>query len=349
MSLFEFYMKKRSQEIRDFIIQNVNQYSNDIAKRTAVKFSISRQAVNRHLNQLVDDQVLEAEGVTMNRTYRLRALNWQKEYSSGSQLAEDVVWRDDIEDLLDELPGNALDIWHYGFSEMFNNAIDHSDGNSIGVEVEKTAASAKIILMDDGVGIFKKIQNQFRLLDERHAVLELSKGKLTTDPDNHSGEGIFFTSRMFDKFMILSGETFFSHEFGELGDWILESEESSPGTSVSMELNNQISRTSKEIFDQYTSGEDYTFSKTIVPVRLAQYNRENLITRSQAKRLMARVEKFNTVVLDFNKIEFVGQAFTDEVFRVFPNRHQEIKVIAINANSVIQQMISRVQSKNFHT
>ena len=34
-------------------------------------------------------------------------------------------------------------------------------------------------------------------------VWELPKsGKLTTDPDNHTGEGIFFTSRVFDEFEI---------------------------------------------------------------------------------------------------------------------------------------------------
>ena len=337
-------MKKRSQEIRNFIIQNVNQFPNDIAKRTSIEFSISRQAVNRHLSQLVGDQVLDAEGVTMNRTYRLRALGWRKQYSLGSQLAEDVVWRKDIVDLLDELPDNALNIWHYGFSEMFNNAIDHSEGNIVSVEVEITAAGVKMILIDDGIGIFTKIQNQFRLLDERHAVLELVKGKLTTDPENHSGEGIFFTSRMLDEFMILSGETFFHHGISESGDWILKNKEYRPGTLISMELNNQVPRTAKEIFDQYTSGEGYDFSKTIVPIQLAQYERENLISRSQAKRLMARVEIFNTVILDFKNVETVGQAFTDEVFRVFPGKYQDTEVIAINENTVVKQMISRVKS-----
>ena len=55
------------------------------------------------------------------------------------------------------------------------------------------------------MGIFKKIQKALDLLDERHAILELAKGKLTTDPKHHTGEGIFFTSRMFDEFTILSG------------------------------------------------------------------------------------------------------------------------------------------------
>ena len=338
-------MARRSQEIRNFIIQNVEEFPNDIAKKTSNRFSISRQAVNRHLKQLIDDQVLDAEGVTINRSYRLRILErWQRHYPLDGQLAEDVVWRNDIEDLLDELSDNVLDIWHYGFSELFNNAIDHSDANKVSVKVEKTAAGVSLDLIDDGVGIFTKIQNQFGLLDERHAALELSKGKLTTDPVNHSGQGIFFTSRMFDEYSILSGETFFYHKFGAEGDWILERGEHGSGTMISMKLNSQISRTAKEIFDQYTSGEDYAFSKTIVPVRLAQYNREKLISRSQARRLMARVDSFNTVVLDFNKVEALGQAFADEVFRVFPNRHQDVEVFAINANTAVQQMISRAKS-----
>ena len=338
-------MARRSQEIRNFIIQNVEEFPNDIAKKTSNRFSISRQAVNRHLNQLIDDQVLDAEGVTINRSYRLRILErWQRHYPLDGQLAEDVVWRNNIEDFLDELPDNVLDIWHYGFSELFNNAIDHSDANKVSVKVEKTAAGVSLDLIDDGVGIFTKIQNQFGLLDERHAALELSKGKLTTDPENHSGQGIFFTSRMFDEYSILSGETFFYHKFGAEGDWILERGDHGSGTMISMKLNSQISRTVKEIFDQYTSGEDYAFSKTIVPVRLAQYNREKLISRSQARRLMARVDSFNTVVLDFNKVEALGQAFADEVFRVFPNRHQDVEVFAINANTAVQQMISRAKS-----
>lgn len=66
-------------------------------------------------------------------------------------------------------------------------------------------------IRDDGEGIFKKLTRLCNLPDERQALIELSKGKLTTDPDNHSGEGIFFTFRAFDVFMIDSKELQFSH------------------------------------------------------------------------------------------------------------------------------------------
>jgi hypothetical protein len=137
----------------------------------------------------------------------------------------------------------------------------------------------------NGGGIFKKIQNALNLLDERHALLELSKGKLTTDPKRHTGEGIFFTSRMFDSYDIVSGEVYFSHEFGKPEDWIFERDKLSDGTAVWMKLHNHTARKIKKIFDQFTSGEDYGFNKTVVPVKLAQYGNDKLISRSQAKRL----------------------------------------------------------------
>ena len=201
-----------------------------------------------------------------------------------------------------------------------------------------------MVLHDDGVGIFKKIQNALGLLDERHAVLELAKGKLTTDPKNHTGEGIFFTSRMFDSFDILSGGVFFCHIFGTPEDWILERDKFKNGTSVWMKIHNHTARTTRKIFDQYSGGEDYTFNKTVVPVNLAKYGDDNLISRSQAKRLLSRVELFKIVFFDFKEVDAIGQAFADEIFRVFANQHPQIVLDVIHANSQIKRMIERAKS-----
>ncbi|MBA3506153.1 MAG: DUF4325 domain-containing protein, partial [Betaproteobacteria bacterium] len=222
---------------------------------------------------------------------------------------------------------------------MFNNAVDHSGGTTITVQINKTAADAEMLMWDDGVGIFKKIQAAMGLLDERHAVLELAKGKFTTDPKRHSGEGIFFTSRMFDSFGIFSGGVFFSHEFGEPEDWISEVDQTRSGTAVWMKLYNHTARTTKKTFDQFTSDEDFTFNKTVVPVKLAKYGDDNLISRSQAKRLLARIELFKVVVLDFKEVPTIGQAFADEIFRVFANEHPDIQLVLVRANSEVKRMI----------
>jgi hypothetical protein len=82
-------------------------------------------------------------------------------------------------------------------------------------------------------------------------------------------------------FGILSGGVWFSHEFGEAEDWILDHSGDDQGTTVWMKLHNHTSRRTKKVFDQYTSGEDFGFTKTVVPVRLARYGDAN---SSRARR-----------------------------------------------------------------
>lgn len=338
-------VRERGEQVRRYIIENVDKFPKDISRRTAEKFGITRQAVNKHLRKLTAEKCLKEEGETKSRVYSLVPItSWEREYPvEGVQ--EDVIWRDDIAPALGQLPDNVRNIWQHGFTEMFNNALDHSEGTRIDVQIEKTAAATEMAIFDDGVGIFRKIQKAMNLLDERHAVLELAKGKLTTDPKNHSGEGIFFTSRMFDDYEILSGGVYFSHAFGEEEDWILERPKNNEGTAVFMKLHNHTARTTKKVFDQFSSeGEDYRFNKTVVPVHLARYGNDQLISRSQAKRLLARVELFKIVIFDFKDVQSIGQAFADEIFRVFANRHPEIEFQAIHANSEVKRMIERARS-----
>jgi hypothetical protein len=98
------------------------------------------------------------------------------------------------------------------------------------------------------------------------------------------------------------------------------------------------------VFDQYSSGpDDYRFNKTVVPVNLARYGNDQLISRSQAKRLLARVELFKVVIFDFKDVPTIGQAFADEIFRVFALKHPEIQLVPIHANSDVKRMIARTK------
>lgn len=328
--------------VRKFIIEHMDAHPKDIVRVTAEKFACTRQAVHRHLQRLITEGAVNESGQTRNKEYHLAPLvKWGKQYPVAQGLAEDVVWRNDITGLLGKLPENVLGIWHYGFTEMFNNVIDHSGATVVSISLTKTAASTSIYIYDNGIGVFKKIQTALGLVNERHAVLELAKGKFTTDPANHSGEGIFFSSRMFDEFVISSGEVHFSHQFDEKEDWILQSGAASGGTLVQMTLHNHTARTTKKVFDKFTSDDDYGFTKTVVPVKLMRYGDDNLVSRSQAKRLLSRFDRFKVVVLDFSGVTSVGQAFADEVFRVFKCKHPEVEVVAIRTSSEVKRMISR--------
>jgi anti-sigma regulatory factor (Ser/Thr protein kinase) len=338
-------VRARGEDIRRFILEHVEKHPADISKVVAGHFAITRQAVSKHLQRLTSERSLAETGHTRNRTYQLVPLSeWRRIYKITPELAEDLIWANEVRAAIDLLPENVLAIWHFGFTEMFNNAIDHSGGTEISVQIEKTAANTEMVLSDNGIGIFKKIQTELNLLDERHAILELSKGKLTTDPKRHTGEGIFFTSRMFDSFDILSGGVFFSHDFGKPEDWILERDKINSGTMVWMKIHNNTSRTTKKIFDQYSSGDDYGFNKTVVPVKLAQYGNDKLISRSQAKRLLARIELFKTVIFDFTGVDSIGQAFADEIFRVFAQQHPAMELLTSHVNSEVRRMIDRAQT-----
>jgi hypothetical protein len=337
-------VRNRGEKIRKFIINNVEAYANNIVALTADQFDISRQAVNAHIKRLIEQKSIIAEGNTRNRIYKLHSLVEHTERFKLLGLEEDRAWREIVRPKLGALPDNVIDVWNYGFTEMLNNAIDHSQGQHAFVNIRKTPISSEITITDDGLGIFTRIQKLLNLNDERHAVLELSKGKLTTDPDNHTGEGIFFSSRMFDEYAILSGGVYFSHEYNKPEDWIMERKKPSTGTTVFMKMSNNSARKIKAIFNEYASGDDYGFDKTVVPVSLARYGNERLVSRSQAKRLLARVDRFKIVIFDFEGIDQIGQAFADELFRVFNNRHPEIQLYFIKAKPDVEHMIIRALS-----
>lgn len=339
-------VRKRGEDIRNFILNNVDKNPKNITHVASKRFNISRQAISKHIKYLKDQGALLSEGTTRNLQYYLSPLSQQhKSYLLDGNLEEDLVWRNDVFPLLIGFPENIIEIWGYCFTEMLNNAIEHSSGTIVITQIKKTATTTEIWIIDNGEGIFKNIKRKLGLNDERHSILELSKGKLTTDPERHTGEGIFFSSRMVDAFVIISGQTYFSHKHTDDIDWILENSEAKVGTSVFMKMKNNKSRTLKNVFDKYTSGDNFGFNKTVIPVQLAQYSDELLVSRSQAKRLLSRVDKFKTVILDFNGIKSIGQAFADEIFRVFTSKHRETNLFHVNANEEVEKMIVHVLLK----
>lgn len=311
------------------------------ATTTAAKeLGVSRQTIAARLRRMAEEHVIKAEGVGRGRSYTLLPLLSVRKCHELAGLDEHRLWMTDIAPLISDLPPNVVDIWRYGVTEMVNNAIDHSEGRSMCVSVERNALRTLMRVSDDGEGIFHRIQRLLNLYDPRESILELAKGKLTTDPARHSGEGVFFSSRLFDRFSVMSRNLHFSHE-ATSDDWLIDGESEITGTTVTMMLANDSTRTVKAVFDAFAAPEEYSFAKTIVPVRLAQHEGEKLVSRSQARRLTMRFERFQTVMLDFAGVEEIGQAFADEVFRVFQASHPKLEMLPMNAVPAVQDMIRR--------
>jgi len=303
-------------------------------------FAVSRMTATRALQGLVSDGWLESSGGT-RPVYRLgRNRQIIKAYDLPG-VDENISWVHDFAPFFD-LPKNISGIAHHGFTEMLNNANDHSEGKKVGVFMAVRDGRLTIAVIDDGIGIFEKISRALSLPDRRLAILELSKGKFSTDPKNHSGQGIFFTSRMFDQFEIEANDLRYDHDVRGGDDWLLEIARPETGTSIFMAIQMNSQRTTREVFDGYASADgDLGFERTVVPVRLAKIGSENLVSRSQAKRLVARFEGFRTVLLDFSQVDDIGQAFADEIFRVFAQAHPDTELIPVHATTTVQQMINR--------
>jgi len=104
---------------------------------------------------------------------------------------------------------------------------------------------------------------------------------------------------MFDWFSIQSRFLSFIRHGDD--DWLLENRQKEvKGTTVIMETRRDTERASKDVFDKYAGeANDFGFTRTHVPANLALYEGEKLVSRSQAKRLLARVDRFKEVLLDF--------------------------------------------------
>ena len=69
------------------------------------------------------------------------------------------------------------------------------------------------------------------------------------------------------------------------------------------------------------------------------------ISRSQARRVLSGLDKFKVIVMDYEKVPTVGQAFADEIYRVFKNRKPDIEIQNINMNESVKFMVERAQNE----
>ena len=339
-------VKNQAEEIRAYLLDKIPLHPKNIVAKASKAFACSRTTVHRHLNRLHRDGKIIKSGTTRQVQYYLKTdKNKEIHVSLKDKVEEHKVWQEHFQDDFETLPKNIRDICEYGFLEMLNNAIDHSEGKEVDINTGWNSKSIKIKFWDNGIGIFRKIKNALNLENERESILHLSKGKFTTDKENHTGEGIFFTSRAFDSFWIYSRGMSYQRDNME-HDWFIESTEDPKvvGTGLGMEIKLNSQRKLQEVFSEY-SHEDSDgipkFDKTQIIVELSKLGDERYISRSQARRIIIGLEKFKHVLLDFRGISTVGQGFVDEVFRVFQSKNQKIKIEYTNANDDVKFMIER--------
>jgi anti-sigma regulatory factor (Ser/Thr protein kinase) len=308
-------------------------------------FGVSRQYVSRLISKLVKEKKLIKIGSTKTAIYTTeKFLQEHPEFSpnvyaktlTNVKLEEHKIAEDIRRHFgqLSKLPENIKSIFEYAFSEMLNNAIEHSQSEKIKIMVCLDQNTLSFVVDDFGIGVFRNIMEKRGLHSEIEAIQDLLKGKMTTAPKMHSGEGIFFTSRVGDEFILDS----YGYQFivdNKIEDiFIRRPRGQKQGTRVTFRIDIKSKRHLTDVFNAYTNiGEDsdYGFDKTEIRVKLYIVGGVH-ISRSQARRVLSGLEKFKIIVMDYDRVPTIGQAFADEIYRVFKIKHPNIEIQDINMN-----------------
>ncbi len=347
--------RPKNPEINTFILANADALGGRISSAIQREFGVSKQTAHNYLSALVKSGELSPTGAGRGRRYmRTRrdetplfpaapATTFGRTIEDARQRGEDRLWLDDIVPLLPPgLKGNIRSILQHGFTEMVNNAIDHSGGRELKYSYADQDGSLRLVVEDDGVGAFARLREGFGLPNNWEALGELLKGKRTTMSERHAGEGVFFTARAFDLFSLAANGLSYSY-FATLDDWTADESPVLVGTTVILAIPKTSDRKMDEVFAKYTSPEELVFDIggrfAAMPYTIAA--RDELVSRSEARRLMSGAERFREVVLDFKDVARVGQAFVDEVFRVWRRDHPDVAVVPINMRPNVEFMVRR--------
>jgi len=328
----------RKNAIKLYIMEQIINKEKSFSKKVADTFGINNSTVYAYINEMIDNNIIKK---IKHGEYELVTKRYEYEFTEGSYGYDDDTYAYDtyLSKLISGFSDNIISIWGYAFSEMMNNVIDHSSANKVKLVVSQNYLNTQVLIYDDGIGIFEKIKEHFGLLSIDEAICELFKGKLTTDAKNHSGEGIFFSSKLMDSFYIISsGKIFTNNKFDD--SFVINlAEENQIGTCVIMELSNFSNKLAKDVFDEYANI-DGGFNKTRIPLK--NIFDSSPVSRSQAKRVCNRLEKFIEVIVDFDNIDWMGQGFAHQLFVVFQNNHKEIKITPVNMNNDVARMYAHV-------
>jgi len=258
---------------------------------------------------------------------------------SPAGLEEHVMWLDASErlHLRDRVSPACWGASQDGFSGMVNNAVDHAGASRVTSRFWVDASTLAFEVDDDGAGALARIRDGLGLGDSFSAIQELSKGKTTTDPTRHTGEGIFFTSKIVDAFVLeANGLRWTVDNLRE--DQAVGLSARIAGTLVRCEIDVQTSRSTSDVFAAYSI--DHDFARTRTVVRLFDIG-VRFISRSEARRLLRGLERFREVLVDLKGVQEVGQGFVDEVFRVWPTQHPDVAVRPINMVGPVEAMVRR--------
>jgi len=191
-------------DIKQLILAKLSKKGQLKASEIIKETGFTRARVNDFFRELLNEGKIVRFGKTKGAFYVLAEKKWVDAAKSkifgfyrileNTNLKEDIVLNQMKQEtgIFKDLKENVLHIVEYAFTEMLNNAIDHSQSEKIVAEMKRSNTDISFSIGDKGVGVFNNIKEKRNLPDTMVAIQDLLKGKMTTAPEQHSGEGIFY-------------------------------------------------------------------------------------------------------------------------------------------------------------
>ena len=328
--------------LTQWITEAAVQHSDDLPGYLMGRLGISRRCASATLRRLAQAQWLIIEAESGRPRYQPGPLRQVVRRYEIPGLQEDLPWRIDFAPCFD-LPAPVLRMAQHAFTELLNNVIDHSGGSTATVSMRQTPLQLQLLVSDDGCGLFGRIRQSFAIGDPALAMLELSKGKLTSSPARHSGHGLFFTSRLGDVFDIHANQSAFQCRSWEPRGWHAGRPVARTGTSVYLAIQLDTTRTLDSVLRACSHDEQgYGFDKTVVPLHLLGSDGAALASRADAKRVVARLPLFRQAAIDFTGVADIGHGFADELFRVFPQDHPGLALVPTGMGPRVEAMVRSI-------
>ena len=327
-----------SSQIKKFILDNISSHRKDIIHTAIQRFGVSRQAVLKHMHSLINDKQVIAHGKTRDRFYELRPyVNYQKTIVIDNSFSSNFILNQYVLPHLEHLSNNLADIIKFSLGALFQNVKDHSNSTKIFFKLYFNHECLHAIISDNGKGLFGHISSTIKLDSLQNAAIELVKGGVTTDKENHSGDELNAVINLFDSSKIESNGMFLEFQNEKLSYHSGESTQKH-GTRMHFKIDPNSKRTCQEIFKKIFDPENKSL---FIPINLLSINGNDQInSRSQAKSVLRKIDGMKIINLDFKYVELIGPAFADELIRIIKKTDSKIKIKWFNSNETIDILMS---------
>ena len=327
-------------DVTHWITEAALQHPLDLAAHLAERRGTGRASARALLQKLVALSWLHQAGNRSRPRHEPGLMRQVVRRYALQGLQEDQPWAHDFAPNFN-LPGAVAGMAEHAFTELLNNAIEHSGGGSVTVSMRQTPMQLQLLVSDDGRGIFDVIGKAFGIHDPALAMLELAKGKLSSQPDRHTGRGLFYTAKLADVFDLHANNAAFQQRDWQREQWQRARPACRCGSSVYVAISLDTERTLDAVLRRYSlDGAGYGFERTVVPLQLITAPQQGLGSRAQAQRVVSRLGEFQRAELDFAGLTDVGPAFADELFRVFGASHPGVQLVPLNMAPRVADMVA---------